>query len=109
MKLGWKNRLRKVVLEMKNGSRPESLTVPALREIVNAPSFEELSKYAAQLISNGEIEIHYRVKSPDTKVTIAEFGHLYQIPTRVFDDSSDSYVTVNPVRDVEVIYSVGKA
>lgn len=109
MNLGWKHRLRKVILEMKNGSRPKSLTVPVLKEMVNAPSFEELSKYAAELIINGEIEIHYRVVSPDTKVTIAEFGYLYQVPSRVFDETSDSYFTINPVKDIEVFYSVTKA
>jgi hypothetical protein len=109
MNLGWKHNLRKVLLEMRNGSRPESLSVPVIKEIVNAPSFEELSKYAAKLLSSGEIEIHYRVLSPDTKNTIAEFGYLYQVPPQVFDESSDSYFKINPIKDVEIIYSVTKA
>lgn len=109
MNLGWKHKLKNVILEMRNGSRPKSLSVPVIKEIVNAPSFEELSKYAAMLMNSGEIEIHYRVLSPDTKNPIAEFGYLYQVPPRVFDESSDSYFKINLIKDIEIVYSVSRA
>lgn len=108
MKSNWQSRLRKVFLEMKAGSRPRSLSIPALKEIVNAPNSEELARYALTLADRGKIRVQYRVLSPDTKSPIAEYSHFYQIPKQVFDETSDTYVSVKPSRDVEIVYSVSE-
>lgn len=106
MSAKWQDNLQEVFLEMRSGSRPNALSVPVLKEIVRAPNSEELARYALKLAESGKIRILYRVISPDTKNPIAEFGHLYQIPTRIFDETSDAFISVRPSRDVEIVYSV---
>ena len=105
----WRTNLKKVVREMKDGSRPNELSVPVLREIVRAPSSEVLARFALKLVNKGQIEVHYRVVSSETKTTIGMYDHLYDVPKRVFDESSDTYQTIVPSRDVEVVYSVPEA
>lgn len=106
MNAEWQNTLIRVINEMKSGKRPKSLSVPVLRTIVHAPSSEELAQYAVRLAANQELKIQYRILSPDTKNTIAEYDHLYEVPKRIFDEDSDSYVSVVPSRDIEIVYSV---
>lgn len=108
MRKRWHSKLKKVFAEMRNGTRPTALSVPTLREIVDAPTVEALANYVVELVDNGQVHVLYRVTSPDTKITLAEFGRLYEVPSRVFDESSDSYFRVNPSRDVEIVYSVSE-
>lgn len=101
----WQKKLRQVFSEMQGGSRPVALSAPILREIVNAPSSEELARYAFELSTEGSIKVRYRVISPDTKNTVAEYGYFYDIPARIYDENSDAYFNVQPSRDVEIVYT----
>lgn len=91
---------------MKRGDRPPSVSVPVLSNLSGAPSIEDLAYYAAQLANEGKLEVHYRVLSPETKVFLGKFDHMYEIPSRIFDESTDTYQKVIPSRDVEIIYSI---
>lgn len=106
--MGWHSKLKRVFKEMRNGSRPKSLSVPALKAIVGAPTSEDLASYVVELVDSGQIRVLYRVISPDTKATVAEYGFLYEVPPRIFDDSNDTYFHVKPSRDVEIVYSVSE-
>jgi hypothetical protein len=104
----WQNKLKRVFVEMRDGRRPKSLSVPILKEIVGAPSTVDLVNYVVEFVENGQVRVLYRVNSPETKTSVAEFGLLYEVPPRVFDESSDSYFNVKPSRDVEIVYSVSE-
>ncbi|AUQ48375.1 hypothetical protein PhaeoP83_00051 [Phaeobacter inhibens] len=105
----WQRKLMRVLSDMRNGTRPKSLSVPTIMEIVGAPNTEDLASYVGKLVESGQVRVLYRVNSPETKNTVAEFNLLYEVPSRVFDDTNDTYFRVKPSRDVEIVYSVSES
>lgn len=104
----WRDKIEEVVREMEVGKRTSTLSLPAFNKLVNAPSYLDISAKLAEMAIEGRIKIKYRVLSPENKVQVAEYRRLFDIPTKVFDDTTDQDFMVIPSRDVEVVYEVDK-
>lgn len=102
----WEERLDDVLADMKAGNRPTSLSLPALKSLVDAPSAFDLSAKVAGEARDGRINIMYRVLSPETRTEISSFKHFWDIPQFIFDDTIDQKVEITPSRDIEIYYTV---
>ncbi|OCI91189.1 hypothetical protein A6U86_21280 [Rhizobium sp. AC27/96] len=104
LRTAWKDRLRTLVSEMNRSGRPVEYPFKRVFEIVDAPTVSALNEELTRLVGSGKLNAIYRIRSQETGVGLAEYQSVTEIPSKVFDDSSDKYQNVVLGRDVELIY-----
>jgi hypothetical protein len=104
----WQVKLDDVVEELaRSNTQPgrKEFDLNRIRRLVGPPSQEELAFELTRRVMSGELSAIYRVLSPDTRSSIAEYDKLSDVPTEVYDETMDRRVHVEPYRDVELVYS----
>lgn len=100
----WKRRLAKAVHQLRTSEKIRELTLDRIRRDVAAPSAAALSEALTEYIVNGEIVPIYRVLSPETKSGIFEYNHVSEIPSIVYDETTDKNIVVQPGENLEIVY-----
>jgi hypothetical protein len=81
----WKERLDKVVHELRDSTEPreyDEYDLHSIFRVVGAPTTEDLAMELTERIQRGELAAIYRVLSPQTTSGIAEFHKFTDILTR---------------------------
>jgi hypothetical protein len=103
----WQVKLDDVVDELaRSNTQPgrKEFDLNRIRRLVGPPSPEELAFELTRRVVRGELSATYRVLSPDTRSSIAEYDKLSDVPKEVYDETMDRRVNVEPYRDVELVY-----
>lgn len=100
----WRRRLDAAVDRLRTSPKVRELTFDRLRREVAAPSVDDLTRALTEYIVNGKIVPIYRVLSPETKSGISEYSNFSQIPSEVYDETTDRHVLVKPGENLEIVY-----
>lgn len=100
----WRARLRNLVSSLDRSAKSAEYPYKRVQEIVKAPDALALNEELSRLVGNGKLDAIYRIRSSETGAGLAEYHNLSEIPTKLFDDTSDRYQEIVLNRDVELIY-----
>ncbi len=101
---GWENRLDLEVDKLRNASTYRELTLNRIKDLVGAPNDAELLRALAKRVSEGNLNVVYRVISPWTKASLATFKSPLDVPEEMLDESTGEMVDIDRFRNVEAVY-----
>lgn len=110
--LGWRNKLDKAIsaarMKSRGTNKDEYFTVDSFIELSGAPSREKVLQFVEEKIKIGELDVIYKVISPETRSVIEEYNSASKIPEEIYDDSSGNYINIDPLSDIEIVFRVSR-
>jgi hypothetical protein len=100
----WIDRFDKVVRRLNRDPGYREIALRRLLADVGPPSEYDLAAAIFERIQNGDLEAHYRVRSPETGAGLGEYADILEVPLEVRDPTSNLTFRLEPQRDIEVIY-----
>lgn len=88
--------LRKALLKVFRMNPNREFTFQSLYLKVKPDSMESLALALDDLVKWGDVVRVFRVESPKTHIGIGDFGTLDEIPSVLFDRTSEEDVSVDP-------------
>jgi hypothetical protein len=102
--MNWKQRLTDLLEQMHSGRIGKEMTLSHIFREVGAPSQEELALELLRMQQSGDLVVRYKVLSPETREGLEEYERLKDIPSDMYDESTDRRFRVVPSRDLEIVY-----
>lgn len=99
----WEDRLDLEVGKLHNAQTYRELTLNRLKDLVGAPNEAELLRALAKRVYEGELDVVYRVVSPQTKASLATFTSPLDVPDSMLDESTGEVIDIDRYRNVEAV------
>ncbi|GKX35805.1 MAG: hypothetical protein MnENMB40S_34230 [Rhizobiaceae bacterium MnEN-MB40S] len=100
----WEARLDYEVGKLRNAQTYRELTLNRLKDLVGAPNEAELLRALAKRVSEGDLQVVYRVVSPWTQASLATYKSPLDVPDTMLDDSTGETIDIDRYRNVEPVY-----
>ena len=98
---GWRRRLDVALAELEPGDEIDPIR---LSRQVRPPTVVALANEMTRRALSGEIDMIYRVLSPEAKGTVADFSAKEAVPPSVEDHYTGKEIWVDPDKNVEIVF-----